>query len=285
MLSPGALDARVKTAPFAKQTKKIKLPLDTWLRLDSAKTLFGKLPFTPDRYLLPLNNYNLSQTGQLKQFLGKRSRDLTWCLPPIIFEGELPKVRKQIQSLIRSGFRSFQLGHISQFVFFGKERVFLSCDYTVNLLNSQAVAMVENGGIKEAQLSIESDKGIISDITAICRQNNSSIRLGLTVYGAPALFTARLDPDHFQYNKTLNSPRNEQFVLLKKDNVTTTVPVRPFSLIPYIHELKAIGLDYMVIDMSNIPAGKKEMEELAGRLSGVGRYSKLPTFNYLGELE
>jgi len=31
--------------------------------------------------------------------------------------------------------------------------------------------------------------------------------------------------------------------------------------------------------------GKKEMEELTERLSGSGKYSKLPTFNYLGTLE
>ncbi len=279
-------EARAKGVPRGKpQERRIKLPLESWLRLDSARSLLGKLPFNPDRYLLTINKSNLSQTGQLKRYLGKRSRDLTWCLPPILFEGELPRIRKQIQQLIRSGFRSFQLGHISQFVFFSKERVHLSCDYTVNLLNSQAAAMVEEGGVEAAQLSIESDKRSITEVIADCRHNNSNLRLGLTVYGAPALFTARLDPDHFQYNKTLNSPRNEQFFLLKKENVTATVPVRPFSLLPYLHELKGLGLDYVVIDMSNIPVGKKEMEELAGRLSGKGRYSKLPTFNYLGVLE
>lgn len=91
--------------------------------------------------------------------------------------------------------------------------------------------------------------------------------------------------DHFQYNKTLNSPKDEQFVIVKKENVTATVPLRPFSLLPYLHELKAAGLQYIVIDLSNMAAGKKEMEELASRLSGKGNVSKLPTFNYLGELE
>lgn len=270
---------------YTNKSGKIKLPLESWLRLDSAKTVFTKLPFNPDRYLIPINKINLTQTGQLKRFLGKRSRDLIWCLPPVIFEGELNKMRKQVQLLIRSGFRSFQLGHISQVVFFERERVFLSCDYTVSLLNSQAVAMVKDGGIESAQLCIESDKKIINDVITYCKQRHVNIRLGLTVFGAPALFTARLDPEHFQYNKMLNSPKNEQFVLLKKENVTATVPVRPFSLLPYLHELKATGLDYMVIDMSNMATGKKEMEELAVRLGGKGNYSKLPTFNYLGELE
>lgn len=269
-----------------KQPRKIKLPLDVWLRVDLAKSLYKPLPFVPDRYLIPINKANLCQTGQLKRYLGRRIRDLTWCLPPVLFEGEQNKFRKQIQLLIRSGFRSFQLGHITQFTFFQNEqRVYLSSDYTVSLLNSQAVTLVEEGGLEAAQLSIESDQKILIELIARYRRYHSDLRLGLTVYGAPALFTARLAPEHFQYNKTLNSPKNEEFVLIKKENVTATVPVRPFSLLPYLFELKSAGLDYAVIDLSNLPTGKKEMEELGERLHGTGKYSKLPTFNYLGSLE
>ena len=63
------------------------------------------------------------------------------------------------------------------------------------------------------------------------------------------------------------------------------MPVRPFSLIPYLFELKSAGLDYAVIDLSNMQTGKKDMEELGERLNTTGKYSKLPTFNYLGTLE
>lgn len=269
-----------------KQTRKIKLPLDVWLRIDEAKTLFNPLPLVPDRYLLQITKANLSQTGQLKRYLGKRVRDLTWCLPAVLFEGELQKFKKQIQILIRSGFRSFQLGHISQFTFFqNEERVYLSSDFTVSLLNSQAVTLVEEGGLEAAQLSIESDRKILTELIARYRRYHSEMKLGLTVYGAPALFTARLDPEHFQYNKTLSSPKNEEFTIIKKENVTATVPVRPFSLLPYLFELKSAGLDYAVIDLSNMQTSKKEMEELGERLKGTGKYSKLPTFNYLGTLE
>lgn len=269
-----------------KQPRKLKFPLDMWLRVDSAQSLFKPLPFVPDRYLIPINKNNISQTGQLKRYLGRRIRDLTWCLPPILFEGELQRFKKHIQLLIRSGFRSFQLGHITQFTFFQDEqRVYLSSDHTVSLLNSQAVTLVEEGGLEAAQLSIESDQKILLEVIARYRRYHSELRLGLTAYGAPALFTARLDPDHFQYNKTLTSPKNEEFIVIKKENITATVPVRPFSLIPYLFELKCVGLDYVVIDLSNMQMGKKEMEELGERLKGTGKYSKLPTFNYLGKLE
>ncbi len=276
-----------RTAKGKKQSsqKRVKQPLDLWLRINSAKTLCKRMPFNPDRFLLPVTKSNLSQTGQLKRYLGRRVRDLTWCLPSIVFEGEQNTLRKQIQLLIRSGFRSFQIGHITQFAFFKKERVFLSCDYTLNLLNSQAVRLMEEGGMEAVQLSIESDKKILVELIARHRKVHSELRVGLTVYGAPALFTARMDPDHFNYTRTLISPKQEQFVLLKKENVTATVPVRPFSLLPYLHELKMAGLDYAVLDLSNLQEGKKEFEELAGRLTGTGKFFKLPTFNYLGTLE
>lgn len=268
-----------------KSSKKEKLPLEFWLRMDQARTLLGKLPFVPDRFLLPVTKENVALTGQLKGYLGRRMRDLTWCLPAIVFESEQNRLQKQVQQLIRSGFRSFQLGHITQFTYFGKERVYLSSDFTVNLMNSQAVRLIEEGGMEYAQLSIESDRRIITELTARMRRRHSDVKLGMTVYGAPALFTARLDPDHFNYNKTVNSPKQEQFSLIKKDNVTTTVPVRPFSLLPYLYDLKGAGLDYAVIDLSNMSAGRKQLEELAGRISGGGKFSKLPTFNYLGTLE
>lgn len=269
-----------------KITRKIKAPLDLWLRMESAESLFKPLPFVPDRYLIPITRKNISQVGQLKRYLGRRMRDLTWCLPPVVFEGEQQRFTKQIQQLIRSGFRSYQIGHLTQFVFFQNEqRVYLSSDHTVSLMNSQAVTLMEEGEVEAAQLSIECDRDIIVELIARYRRFHSDVKLGLTVYGAPALFTARLDPEHFQYNKTLRSPRNEEFIILKKENITATVPVRPFSLLPYLFELKSAGLDYAVVDLSNLPCGKKELEGLGERMAGTGKYSKLPTFNYLGKLE
>lgn len=268
-----------------KSSKKEKLPLDFWLRTDHAKTFLGKLPFVPDRFLLPITRENIALTGQIKAYLGRRIRDLTWCLPAIVFESEQNKLRKRVQQLIRSGFRSFQLGHITQFTYFGEERVYLSSDFTISLMNSQAVRFMEDGGMEYAQLSIESDRKIITELIARMKRSHSNIKLGMTVYGAPALFTARLDPTHFNYNKTISSPKQEQFSLIKKENVTATVPVRPFSLLPYLYDLKGAGLDYAVVDLSNLNVGRKQLDEVAGRLTDAGKFVKLPTFNYLGVLE
>ena len=112
-----------------------------------------------------------------------------------------------------------------------------------------------------------------------------NIPLGLTVYGAPALYTSRLAADHFQYERQILSPRNEPYVIRKKEGYTQTFPERPFSLLPYLEELKEMGLKYIVVDISGGTNSKREILELADRLHNSGRYGKLSTFNYLGKLE
>lgn len=115
-------------------------------------------------------------------------------------------------------------------------------------------------------------------------EKSKHLALGLTVYGAPALYTSRIAADHFRYDQELLSPKNEGYVVLKKEGSTQTFPSRPFSLLQYLPELLEMGLKYGVVDLSGRQFVKRELEELAGRLSGKGKFSKLPTFNYLGKL-
>jgi putative protease len=46
-----------------------------------------------------------------------------------------------------------------------------------------------------------------------------------------------------------------------------------------------MGLDYMVVDLTSMRTGRREMDELAERISAKNRLSRLPTFNFLGTLE
>lgn len=269
-----------------------KIPLDWWLKTDSLKLLLGDLPFTPDRYLLSFNKQTVSQAGKMKGALGKRARLVTWALPPLIMENDLPRVRKQIKLLLRTGFRSFQLGHPSQKLLFKGEKAHLFADYTANLFNNQAVAMVSELGIEAALAGIEMDRGALQELFTGCRgvfasseQSRRNIPVGLMVYGAPALYTSRLAPDHFQYERQILSPRDEPYVIRKKEGYTQTFPEKPFSLLPYLAELKEMGVKYFVVDISGGTNSKRELQELDDRLHNTGRYGKLSTFNYLGKLE
>ncbi len=275
------------------------LPLELWLKTDNVKNIQYRMPFAPDHFLLSMERSMTSQASQIKRLLGKGSRKVIWALPPVLLDAELRKAKKQIRMLMRTGFKSFQLGHISQISLFGGERVHLYGDYTLNLMNNQAVHLAGLVGMSGVQLAIESDRDGMRDLVAgsktvlkesklergKLKQDVPSVRLGLTVYGSPSLFTTRLSGSHFQYNKTLTSPKGETFTMVKKEGGVQVHSTRPFSLLPFMHELKAIGIDYMVVDITGRGAGKRELQEISERLSGKGRFAKLPTFNYLGKLE
>ncbi len=280
--------------PGARPSPKKGLPLEWWLKTDSIKTLLGDMPLSPDRILLGFDKQILSQAGKIKTTLGAKARMVIWALPPIIMESELSRYHKQIALLMRTGFRSFQLGHISQVVLFGKEKVQLFADYTLNLLNSQALAMVGAIGLSRAQAAIEVDRQALRDLLAdkggkvVGGEDNRkerTISVGLTVYGAPALYTSRLAAGHFHYERQILSPKNEGYVIKKMDGCTQTFPERPFSLLPYLQELRDLGVNYVVVDISGGTISGKNLQELQDRLANTGRYGKLSTFNYLGRLE
>lgn len=266
--------------------KQKQLSFEYWLKLDTVDPLLYKSVIKADRFIIAINQKNVAASGRLKRYLGRTIRNVIWSLPPILLEKEFGRVRKAIRSLIRSGFVNFQIGHISQVELFGDDRIHLHGDYTLNLMNHQAVEWAAKGGLESAQLSIELDRDCIKKVIGTSKDNGRThCRLGLTVYGTPPLFTARLAPKHFQYERQLTSPKNEQFVIKKIGGFTQTFPQRPFSLLPYIKELQTMGLDYGVIDLTNMKTSRKELLRLADILSGRANHPKLPTFNYLGKLQ
>jgi len=270
-----------------KKPKKIRLPMEWWLRLDSPKILLsGKLPLSPDRYLLRFDRQMLAQAGQIRRELGSRARGVIWELPPVIFEGETSRFRSKITQLLRSGFRSFQLAHLSQKRYFEDEKVHLYGGPSLNIMNTAAVLTTADVGCDGGQIAMELDRqGMRVLLEGIQKIPGRGWTAGLTVYGAPSLYTSRLAASHFKYETVIRSPKDEPYLVKKREGYTETVPTQPFSLLPYLDELKAMGLSYVVVDISQEQLGQRNIETLLERLRNSGRYSKLSTFNYLGTLE
>ncbi|MBM9520489.1 U32 family peptidase [Desulforhopalus vacuolatus] len=260
------------------------LGVDWWLKVDHPEVLSWRFPFTPDRLLFSFEKKMLVTAGKLRRDLGKRSRTVIWALPPLFMENDLSRIRKQINILIRTGFRSFQLSHPSQIHLFGRERVHLFGNYTLNVMNSVTAQFYAGQGLEGVMASIELDRISLSRLLDGVREmGGQKPAIGMQVYGAPALYTSRLNTP-FPLEKELLSPRDEPFVVHRKEGFTITCPTRPFSLLPAVEELKALGVNYFVVDTCG-HSRKKDLEELSARLSGNGRYGKLPTFNYFGKLE
>jgi putative protease len=264
------------------RTARGSLPL--WLKTDALRLLQYRLPLPVERFVLPLDRELFTRFLRMKK-LQLDPRKMVWSLPPVILEADLDFFAKTIGRLIRQGYRTFQLGHLSQLQFFQmKSRLTLVADYTLNILNSQALTLLHELGLQQAQAAIETDKHNLAKLSSAGRSMNHAIRLGLTVYGTPPLFTSRLAADHFRYGPQLVSPKGERYVLKKFQGQTIALAESPFSLLAVLPELAAMGLDYGVIDLCHQKLKGPDLELLSRRLAGKGRGRRLSTFNYQGQL-
>jgi U32 family peptidase len=233
-----------------------------WVRIRSFQDTRERLPVTPDRYILALTRENIAQSGAVSEKSRQGRIPLVWSLPPFITEEEIPWYSSSIASLINEGFSDFQLGHWTQRTFFENAitppgRVKLYGDYTFNILNSMALQAMHELGFTALQFSIETDRenlalaaGRFKSRPGRIQGNGEDCMVGVYVYGKPALFTARLDDRRYEYGRPFVSPKGESFILERKQGMTTARSTAPFSLLEWRNELPAMGLDYLVVDVS-----------------------------------
>ena len=185
------------------------------------------------------------------------------------------------------------------------ERLLLFGDYTLNVLNSLSVQALAGLGLDKVQLAIETDRQNLVDVFGHIAELNSlpdfmpfrvqtklkpsggknALQVGMTIYGQPPLFTARLASPFFKYDQPLVSPKGEVIVLKQCWGQTVAVAEEPFSLLPYSTELAARGVAYGVVDLSHLRPKPDELVALFRQSGQPGRGGRrLNTFNYTGSL-
>jgi len=279
---------RLKKAPAAGMRRKrgasVAAPLLD-IKIDDLQVLKFRLPVMPNQLLVELNRKTYNDFQHQKKTVKKFYDRIVWCLPPIILESEVGFFSKAINQLIKNNFRTWQIGHIGQQLLFdGKEKVYLSGDYTLNVLNSQSLYVLKSLGLPRAQIAIEIDRESLRDILSSKPATHSGVDLGMTVYGTPPLFTARPMADHFKYTRPFVSPKGETFVLRKAWDSTVALAEDPFSLLAKLSELAEMGVKYAVIDLCHRKITRKETEEIGREMAGKRYRRKLSTFNYNGSL-
>lgn len=211
----------------------------------------------------------------------------------MILEDEVIFYRKAVAELRGMGFRQWMIGHIGQLQLFQGEaakkathgrsggRPFFFGDATLNVLNSLAVQFLKRSGVAAVQVSMEADNQLVK---SICDQKKKT-EVGMTIYGRPPLFTARLKPDFFHFNRIFTSPRGERFELVEKWGQTLALADKPYSLLGQVAELKAAGLNFVVIDLTFHRLHKKEMASLRRTLSSKGKSRSQNSFNFFRTLQ
>ncbi|MBI5558654.1 MAG: U32 family peptidase [Deltaproteobacteria bacterium] len=269
--------------------------LPVWLRGGDLRVLNQSVVERPERLLVTLDAESFKQLREQKKSQSHVLKSLTWVLPPVILEDEVPFYRQAVHDLLGKGFRQWMIGHVGQLQLFaaagrkgqpdGRRPApaspVIAGDYTLNVLNSLALAFLREKGVDPVLLAIEADR---QGLARICTHKKKS-RTGFVVFGRPPLFTARLQPEFFQFNKTFVSPRGERFELARRWGQTLALPDKPFSLLARLDELKGAGFDFVLIDLSNLSLHKKEMAALRKTFAARGKDRGRDTFNFFRDLQ
>jgi putative protease len=289
----------------------VQLPLEWWLKIDDFESLKVQLPTPPSRLVITLSRQTFAQYARQQKRLTPYRRRLIWALPPVILEADLVFYREAIAHLRGSGYHAWQIGHIGQRLLFAAdaqaaqaidepggesssygrkrgragqappERLLLFGDYTLNVLNSMSVQALAGLGLSNAQLAIETDRQNLFGLLG----HKNVLPMGMTIYGLPPLFTARLASPFFKYDQPLVSPKGEVIVLKQCWGQTVAVADQPFSLVPHSIELAARGVAYGVVDLSHMRPRPDELVGIFRQSGQPGRGgSRLRTFNYTGTL-
>ena len=252
-----------------------------WVRVQTFRDMHSRLPVAPGRYILPLNEDNMSYAGNIPVQL---RNSIIWSMPPVIAENRLSWYRESMDRLMAYDYGHFQVGHFAHsHIWKDLYRTHHECkifaDYTVNCLNSLTVDMLRREGFEGAVFSIESDRANMEDVLKVVRSRQPGFRIGMYVYGRPPLFTARLDDSRYDYGKRFVSPKGEEYILSRYDEMTIARPAIPFSLLGEWRNLLSMGVDYLVVDLA-VGSMKRNISEFISHLKPRGAPPEHISGNY-----
>jgi putative protease len=206
-----------------------------------------------DNVILPVSKANMHQLPQFTRKL-KGSENVIWQLPFIIFEADLPFFKEAIGSILRAGFRRFELTNLSQFQFFKDTEAELTTDYRLFSLNSQALLTWQELGCTRATLYIEDDRENISKLLS----SDLKITRGTLLYAQVPVITSKIAIKEIKGEAPLASDRGDIYSVKVKDRLTVVSAQTPFALTQYRNELRQMGCGSYLLDLSHLMPEERE---------------------------
>ncbi|MCK4622850.1 MAG: U32 family peptidase [Desulfuromonadales bacterium] len=210
-----------------------------------------------DRLLLPLSGQNLQQANKLL----RRSRQLIWDIPFIIFDRNWTDTRNAIRQLVQAGFYNFRLNNLGHFPLFdGLEQISLYSSFRLFSLNSQAIAAWAELGVSEAELYIEDDRENLANLL----RRKLPLPTALTVYASVPLLTSRIAIKNVRADYPVLSDRDDAYRVQQRQGLTWLRSETDFSFIANMPELEGFGCHNFIIDLSHLgpfsPRGKQVLD-------------------------
>lgn len=196
-------------------------------------------------------------------------------LPRFIPEKSIDYYQNILSNFLNKGICNVMLSHLSQ-----KLIVPQSCKIHTNentyLFNDAAIQMIKQENIENYTYPLEND---------IENLQRGSDRNGIVpLYFYPELFFSRM-PVNIDNKGELQNDEKGIFQRVRKNGMTSVVPIQPVSLLQYKKKLAGIGFYRFLIDVSHDKPSKNLVKKLINRLHYSEQVQPSTTFNFKRELK
>jgi putative protease len=219
------------------------------VRVDSVRDFHVITHEGVDAVSFPVSKANTHQLPVFARKLKGREGKVSWRLPFIIFDKDLPFFREAVESIISFGFRKFELSNLSHFQLLEGLGAEISVDYRLFSLNSQAMLVWQEFGADAVTLYVEDD----AENTAMLLRAGVPIDKRMILYSEIPLITSKIRIKDVRGDAPVVSDRGDEYTVRVQDGLTVVVPSRRFSLSGYRGKLQGMGCETFVVDLSHEP--------------------------------
>lgn len=208
-------------------------------------------------FVFPLSTPLLKEAADCEHLGVAEKMRVGWDLPSVVFDDDWLNLQQMVNDAIQSGFSHFRInnpGHLE--LFRSGIPVYLTAGPWLYSMNSQAIAAMNDFGIRDCCLSIEDDR----DNMGALLKNAGQGKIIVPVFSPVELFTSRVPSPAQGKEITLENDRGDLLYLQERHGLTITRARKYFSLTGRIQQLRKMGWSNFIVDLRGI-----------GFLSGEGQ--------------
>lgn len=202
-----------------------------------------------DGIILPVSRANIHQLPLAARKLRGDAERITWHLPFIMFDDDLPFYREAVDVILAHGFRRFELSNLSHAALLKGRDAERATDYRLFSLNTQAILAWHELGVTTATLYIEDDAENMARLLGAA----VPVKRRVLVYAGVPAMTTRVAIRGVKNDAPLVSDRGDEYDVAIRGDLTTITPATRFSITHFRGQLQEAGCGTFIVDLSQAP--------------------------------
>jgi U32 family peptidase len=181
-------------------------------------------------------------------------------LPAVAFDRENDRetLHGLLRSAVQAGIKGVMVSNIGNFNLLHphrKRRLTVYADETLHCLNSETVAQLQELGVHSVMFAQEGDSKALSDLAVRAGGENLSV----TLYGKVMLFCSRQPSPQSAHQANCVVGPGDGLDIYHRRGLIQVVPEKEFSIRHHLPDLKALGIQRFLYDLSYAPNSSPQL--------------------------